>query len=49
MGDNPIYTLLLLCLCWPGLLPMLFVFLVARHFTIDLRRVISRRSTEPDL
>lgn len=38
MFDNPFLILLGLVMCWPGILPMIIVFYIARSFDFNVTR-----------
>lgn len=36
--NNPILLIGLLCLCWPGILPIAGAFLLARNYNVRISR-----------
>lgn len=38
MLDNPAIVIALMCLCFPGLLPMLATFFIARNYDLNIQR-----------
>ena len=45
MFENPLYLLVLMCLCWPGIVPITLVFFIARRY--DVRNPFLPRRTPP--
>jgi len=38
MLDNPFLMITVLCMCWPGVLPMVGAFVLARNYNIKISR-----------
>lgn len=38
MFDNPIVLVSLMCLCFPGIIPIVITFFVARNFDINVKK-----------
>jgi hypothetical protein len=38
MLDNPALIITLMCLCFPGLLPIIATFIIARNYDLNIQR-----------